>query len=120
MGEIGLNQHVLYFLLAFIAAVIGIQTYLQLRIRNILQALAMNSDTMVQSMRKMVSPGKKAEPNENSLKSCQFCKHRLAYINIEKNSGAEEDFYHKCALRNAIISLNDSCHAFEVDKDIFQ
>lgn len=120
MQEIMFDQNIPYLFLVIILVVMGIQASLLLRIRNILQALAMNSDTMIHHIRKITSIDKKNEANQNILNSCQFCKHRLAYINTAKSPNTQEDFYHKCGLRNITISLDDSCPFFEEDKDIFQ
>jgi hypothetical protein len=120
MQKMVFDQNIIYFFLAIIAVVIGIQVYLLSRIRNVLQALAMNSDTVVHYIRKIASVDKKARSNQNTLKTCQFCKHRLAYINTAKTHQTQEDFYHKCGLRNVSISLNDSCPFFEEDKETFQ
>lgn len=112
-------QYILYFILMTIVVVVGVQTSLLLRMRNILQALAMNSDTLVHYVRKAASTDKKTRPDEHISKSCQFCKHRLAYIHTPKSPNAQEDFYYKCELRNISISLDDSCPLFEEDKDTF-
>ena len=119
MQEMMFEQNIFYFFWVIIAVVMGVQAYLLLRMRNVLQALAMNSDTVVHYVRKIASVDKKAKPNQNILKTCQFCKHRLAYINTAKSQNTPEDFYHKCGLRNITISLNDSCPFFEEDKEIF-
>lgn len=123
MQGIVLDQNILYFFfLAVMAIVMGLQARLLLRIRNILQALAINSETVIQYVRKIASLEKMAAPNQNTsqtCQTCQFCKHRLAYINITKGLNIQEDFYHKCGLRDCEISLNDSCPLFEEDKDTF-
>ena len=120
MQEFVLDKNILYLFLLLIVVAMGVQAYLMLRMRNVLQALAMNSDTVVHYVRKIASIDKKSKPNQNILKTCQFCKHRMAYINTAKSPNTQEDFYHKCGLRNINISLNDSCPFFEEDKETFQ
>ena len=128
MGAVVLDQNIVSFFLVFIAIVVGIQAYLQLRIRNILQALTMSADTVVHNVRKMASIGTIGKKHyseteqifeEKTSNSCQFCKHRLAYINIEKGSNFQEDFVHRCALRDVNVTLDESCSSFEKDEAIF-
>jgi hypothetical protein len=103
----------------------GVQTTVLLRMRNVLQALAMNSATLLHYIRKNapIENKNRLTKKKKNKKSCQFCKHRLAYINTEKKSGATDDFYHRCGLRDCEVSLSDSCPFFEkeveTDKDIF-
>ena len=124
MQELVLDHRMLYFIMAVIVAVMGIQARLLLRMRNILQALAMNSETVVQYVRKIASTGnKKTAPvkaQEPGKKTCQFCKHRLAYIHIPDGVAFREDFYHKCGLQDTDVSLNDTCPLFEEDKNSFE
>jgi hypothetical protein len=123
MQDIVFDSKILYFFLVIIVVVMGVQASLLWRIRNVLQALAMNSATILQYVRKNTSIDKKTRPNKKNTKSCRFCKHRLAYINTDKGPGAPEDFYHRCGLRDCTITLNDSCPFFEAeveaDKDTF-
>jgi hypothetical protein len=119
MQDIVFDQKILYFLLLIIVVVMGVQTSLLLRMRNMLQALAMNSETAVHFVRRIASSDKKTRPNQKNQKTCQFCIHRLAYINTQKGPATQEDFYHKCELRDCTISLNDSCPFFEEDKNTF-
>jgi len=122
MQGIVLDQNIFYLFLAIMTIVMGFQARLLLRIRNILQALAINTDTAVQYVRKIAAIEKMAGTNQNisqTSQTCQFCKHRLAYINITKGLHTQEDFYHKCGLRDCAISLDDSCPLFEEDKDTF-
>jgi len=47
-------------------------------------------------------------------KSCQFCRHRMSFI----QSGDEEDteeFYYRCKQRNIEITLHDHCEYFDRD-----
>jgi hypothetical protein len=110
--------------------VMGIQARLLLRIRNILQVMSMNSETVVQYVRKIASiTGKDAVPNKAStqtatqtatqMNTCQFCKHRLAFINTTKGPNVQDDFYHKCEVRDCSVSLSDTCPLFEEDKEVF-
>lgn len=119
MQELVLDQRLLYLIMAIIVAVMGIQARLLLRMRNILQALAMNSETVVRYVRKIATTDKKkATPGKESVKkTCEFCKHRLAYIHIPSNGNFREDLYHKCGLQDITISLNDSCPLYEEDKN---
>ncbi len=125
MGAFVLDQNLVSFFLVFIAVVVGVQAYLQMRIRNVLQALTMNAETAVHNIRKMVPVGKKSYQHvgqnieEKSSTSCQFCEHRLAYINIEKSPNLQEDFVYRCALRDITVSLDDSCPSFAKEKEIF-
>ena len=123
MQDIVFDQKILYFFLVIIVLVMGVQTTLLLRIRNVLQALSMNSETVVQYVRRIASKDKQTRTNKKNTKSCQFCKHRLAYINTDQGSDIREDFYHRCGLRDCATTLNDSCSSFEAeieaDKDTF-
>lgn len=124
MRELVIDQNILYFMMMLFVIVMGIQARLLLRIRNILQALSMNSETVVQYVRKIASvtaneTALKEKPNSTPTNTCQFCKHRLAYIDTAKSSNIQEDFYHKCELRDCSVSLNETCPLFEEDKNIF-
>ncbi len=55
---------------------------------------------------------------DTTLSTCQFCVHRLAYINTSKTKSGEDDFYHMCGLRNVHITLDDSCDQFEADEQM--
>ena len=46
--------------------------------------------------------------------TCQYCKHRMSYINIS-NKDDFENFYYRCKKRNIDILLSDSCIQFERD-----
>ncbi|MGH1364617.1 MAG: hypothetical protein ACRBF0_13735 [Calditrichia bacterium] len=116
MQELLTNSNLAYLILAAFLLLLVSQVYLLLRIRNVLQALSMNFDSTNYFVRKLVNrpaaPEKKAPANQD-CKTCQFCKHRLAYINTGKTTSEDEDFYHVCALKNMHISLADSCENFE-------
>jgi|GEM_PF-2266941 len=116
MRELLTNPNLAYLILGSVLLLMVSQVYLLLRIRNVLQALSMNFDSTNYFVRKLVNrpeeQKKKSNPNED-CKTCQFCKHRLAYINTGKTSSEEEDFYHVCALKNMHISLADSCENFD-------
>ncbi|RMI00527.1 MAG: hypothetical protein D6681_11260 [Calditrichaeota bacterium] len=101
--------------------ILTVQMYLLMRIRNILQAISMNFDSVLYFLRKFAhsqSPQKSDKSAPRMRKTCQFCKHRLAYINTSKTRSTEEDFYHVCGLKNIHISLNDSCDQFEKDEEM--
>ena len=92
MGALTLDQNIISFFMVFIAVVVGIQAYLQLRIKNVLQALTMNADSVVHNIRKIAGESKKnSTPDQAVSNTCQFCKHRLAFINIDKNNNPEEE-----------------------------
>jgi len=61
----------------------------------------------------------KEKPNPTPAFTCQFCKHRLAYIDTAKGPNIQEDFYHKCELRNCSVTLNETCPLFEEDNKVF-
>jgi hypothetical protein len=46
--------------------------------------------------------------------TCQYCNHRMSYINISQDI-ATENFYYKCRLQSIDILLSDSCSQFERD-----
>lgn len=124
MRELVIDQNILYFLMMLFVIIMGIQARLLMRMRNILEALSMNAETVVQYVRKIASiAGKDADlsgkPNPTPTNTCQFCKHRLAYIDTAKGLNVQEDFYHKCELRNCSVSLSDTCPLFEEDKQVF-
>jgi len=104
--------------------IMGIQARLLMRMRNILEALSMNAETVVQYVRKIASIGSKGadlsgNQDPTPTNTCQFCKHRLAYIDTVKGPNIQEDLYHKCELRKCPVSLNDTCPLFEEDKQVF-
>lgn len=120
MQGLSIDHNLIHFLLVIMAALLVIQAYVLLRIRNILQAIAMNFDSVIYFWRKYVATQehgtKKAAAGVPQMaKTCQFCKHRLAYINTSKSSDDEENFYYRCGLRNINVSLRDSCTHFEQD-----
>lgn len=102
-------------LLGIIALTLLVQVYLLMRIRNILQALAINLDSSLHFWRKNVSAPNLAAKAPATPPICQFCKHRLAYINTGESGEGQEEFYHRCGLRNIAVRLNDSCNRFETD-----
>lgn len=115
-----LNPNLFASFLFFIMVLLLAQVYLLLRVRNILNAVSMNFDSVIYFCRKFAlnqlqSDKKSAETRAKS--TCQFCRHRLAYINTSKTRNEEEDFYFKCALRNVHIGLKDSCEEFEADPE---
>lgn len=116
MMEQFFNQNLMYILLGFVAIVLAAQTHILLRIRNVLQAVSMNFDSLLYCTRKLAETNTAQKPAAaQTQKACQFCKHRLAYINTgEKGAGAEDMYYH-CGLRNVQVQLNDSCQQFEAD-----
>lgn len=126
MRELVIDQNILYFFMMLFIVLMGIQARLLLRIRNVLQALSMNSETVVQYVRKIASiagkdavPSKSPAPTATKKNSCQFCKYRLAFINTTKGPNVQDDFYHKCELRDCSVSLSDTCPLFEEDKEVF-
>jgi len=46
--------------------------------------------------------------------SCQYCKHRVTYIQITDDLGSDA-FYYRCRKRNLEIHLGDTCDAFQRD-----
>lgn len=102
-------------LLGIIAITLLVQVYLLMRIRNILQALAINLDSSLHFWRKNISAPRQAATAPATPPICQFCKHRLAYINTGESDEGQEEFYHRCGLRNIAVRLNDSCNHFEAD-----
>ena len=112
------NQNMMYILLGFVAIVLLAQTHILLRIRNVLQAVSMNFDSLLYCTRKMAETNTvQKSPAARSQKACQFCKHRLAYINTGERGVTGEDMYYHCGLRNVQVQLNDSCQQFEADSD---
>ena len=57
--------------------------------------------------------------NDSIIRSniCQYCKHRMSYINITGETESS-DFYYKCRRRNIDILLSDSCEQFAKDFNI--
>ena len=49
--------------------------------------------------------------------TCQFCKHRLSFIQISDDD-ITDNFYYKCRKRNIEITLTDTCSKFERDYSI--
>lgn len=105
-------------LLGIIALTLLVQVYLLIRIRNILEALAINLDSSLHSWRKNISASRQVATAPTTPPICQFCKHRLAYINTGESSEGQEEFYHRCGLRNIAVRLNDSCNRFEADPSV--
>lgn len=121
MENIFFDQHVGYLFLIVIALLLFAQAYVLLRIRNILQIISMNFDSILYFCRKILSnqSARKSYKSEHHVpKTCQFCRHRLAYINTSKTKTDEDDFYHVCALRNLPIELDNTCNKFELDDEI--
>ncbi len=119
MQGFSIDNNLIHFLLVVMAGLLIIQAYVLLRIRNILQAIAMNFDSVIYFWRRYIASQQQDKPGAPEVpkpaKTCQFCKHRLAYINTSKSSDDEENFYYRCGLRNINISLRDSCAHFEQD-----
>ncbi len=119
MQGFSIDNNLIHFLLVVMVALLIVQAYVLLRIRNILQAIAMNFDSVIYFWRKFISSQEKSknvtQARPKVSKTCQFCKHRLAYINTSKTREDEENFYHRCSLRNIDVSLRDSCIHFEQD-----
>jgi hypothetical protein len=105
-----------YIISGLITIVLFAQTYVMLRIRNILQAITMNQDSLLYYMRKLTNFDKRKKTSATTFNTCQFCKHRMAYINSGDSKNVEEDFYHRCGLRNIQVRLEDSCRQFEAEK----
>lgn len=118
MQDLAIDSNLVNFLLVVVAVLLILQAYMLLRIRNMLQAIALNFDSITYLMRKLSAAsalgGKTA--SGQFPRTCQFCKHRLAFINTGKTSAEEDDFYHRCSLRNINVSLEDSCPKFETDE----
>lgn len=111
------SQNLGYMLLGLIAIGLLVQTYILVRIRNILHAMTLNFESLLYYTRKLVAPNNKQEkPHRQPAKACQFCKHRMAYINTGDVKEAGEDFYHRCGLRNVQVRLDDSCQEFEAEE----
>jgi hypothetical protein len=49
--------------------------------------------------------------------TCQYCKHRMSYINIS-NEDDFENFYYRCKKQNIDILLSDSCSHFDRDYNL--
>ncbi len=57
------------------------------------------------------------EPDKKNFiaeRSCQYCKHRVTYIQITDDTGSDA-FYYRCRKRNIEIRLGDTCDAFQRD-----
>ncbi len=118
MRDLLLNDNVAYtFLLIFVLLMFA-QTYILLRIRNILNAISLNFESIIYFCRKFAQTSNESKPASTIPRTCQFCKHRLAYINTSKTRNEEEDFYHVCGLKNVNITLTDSCEKFEKEDDV--
>jgi len=119
MQGFSIDNNLIHFLLVIMVVLLIVQAYVLLRIRNILQAISMNFDSVIYFWRKFISSQEKSkkapQTQQKVTKTCQFCKHRLAYINTSKTRDDEENFYHRCSLRNIDVSLRDSCTHFEQD-----
>lgn len=119
MQGFSIDNNLIHFLLVVMVVLLIVQAYVLLRIRNILQAISMNFDSVIYFWRKFISSQEKSNKAPRTqpkvTKTCQFCKHRLAYINTSKTRDDEENFYHRCSLRNIDVSLRDSCTHFEQD-----
>lgn len=121
MENLFFDHHVGYLFLIVIALLLFAQAYVLLRIRNILQIISMNFDSILYFCRKILSnqsARKNIKPEHQVPKTCQFCRHRLAYINTSKTKTDEDNFYHVCALRNLPIDLDNTCNMFELDDEI--
>ena len=119
MQELVFDNNLLAILLILVVGVLVVQAYMMLRIRQILQVLSIHADSLMYYFRKLLS--REALPYNAASqmpKTCQFCKHRLAYINTTKTSHDANDFYHRCGLRNVNITLSDSCEQFQTDKEM--
>lgn len=99
------------------AILLLVQTYILVRIRNILSAVSLNFEALVKLCRKLMAGNAESRKRPAIPRTCQFCKHRLAYINTAKTRSDEEDFYHRCAVHNRNISLDDTCSQFDHEMD---
>lgn len=112
-----LDANLIYLGLVVCLVVMGFQTIVLMRMRNLLQAVSQNFESVLYYFRKFLQQSQQMTPVAAAPKTCQFCRHRLAYINTSKTRQDENDFYHVCGLRNKNITLNDSCEAFEIEGD---
>lgn len=119
MQDIIIDKNLAYIFLIVAAVLLVAQAFVLLRIRNILHAIAMNFDSALTAWRKFAAQSSAGKDESPIPKTCQFCRHRLAYINTSKTKNDEEDFYHRCDVRKVNIALDDSCQHFERDGDLF-
>ena len=120
MQGISIDVNLVHFMLVIMVVMLVIQAYVLIRIRNVLQAVAMNFDSIIYFLRRFLNQKEKAKTEDTEkiqmAKTCQFCKHRLAYINTSQTSENEENFYYRCGLCNINVALSDSCVHFEKDQ----
>ena len=94
--------------LIFIAAILAVQVAILYKIKKFI---------MIMRQKKEAYPSAAAVCQNVLMQkyknNCQHCKYRLSYIHISDNS--EEDFYYRCKIRNAEVSLKDTCDRFKED-----
>ena len=120
MQGFSIDVNLIHFMMVVMVIMLVVQAYVLLRIRNILQAIAINFDSVIYFCRRFMNNKEDgaatAQSRQKAAKTCQFCKNRLAYINTSKAKENDESFYYRCGLRNINVSLNDSCVHFERDE----
>ncbi len=119
MQDVLIDKNLVNIFLVVVVVLLLAQALVLLRIRNILQAIAMNFDSAMTAWRKFTASAAINKDEPQIPKTCQFCRHRLAYINTSKTKNDEEDFYHRCEVRKVNISLDDSCQHFARDTESF-
>ncbi|HQU71611.1 MAG: hypothetical protein KDI06_17310 [Calditrichaeota bacterium] len=118
--SIVLDANLVFFFLFSVVAIMVVQVYMLTRVRNVLQAISMNFDSVIYFVRKLANNSAQAQAvasRQEVCKTCQMCRHRLAYINTSKTTDEEEVFFFKCALLDKNITLDDSCDNFEADPE---
>jgi hypothetical protein len=68
----------------------------------------------------LIKQGSLSSKNFSSIfykNTCQFCKHRMSFIQISDDV-ITDNFYYKCRKRNIEISLADTCNKFERDYSV--
>ena len=99
-----------------IILIIFVQIYVLYTLNKMMMRLDTFTDCFLQYLHRVV---KSPAPHAGADKpdgTCQFCKHRLSYIQPGEGDKKQEDFYYRCQLSNREVDLNDSCEFFQIER----
>jgi hypothetical protein len=110
------NSMIFKIIVVALLSIIVVQLLLLLRIRQVLKNMSYYVELLSKFFYRFGNTGNKPVQNDTSLRTCQFCKFRMSFIHMGEKDQNSEDFYYRCKLRNADISLKDTCDHFEGEK----
>jgi hypothetical protein len=110
------NSMLFKIIVVSLLSIIIVQLLLLLRIRKVLKNISYYMEILSKFFYRFGGSGTTITQDEVALRTCQYCKHRMAFIHMGEKEKNSEDFYYKCRLRNVDITLKDTCDHFEGEK----